>query len=157
MYVKDNTSFVTLVGKSYHRIRNWTYGARSVSVFQSLERFQIVNFEIDLEYSEEFLLGIFILVKYHDPSVMRSFFLIQDSWIRFNKKVEEIDPRGRTSFSFWFKISFGLYTRGIIAADFRCSNVEETVKTRSSRSRGLSKGSWIPFINLFPCLWDVIY
>lgn len=119
MYVKDNTSFVTLVGKSYHRIRNWTYGARSVSVFQSLERFQIVNFEIDLEYSEEFLLGIFILVKYHDPSVMRPFFLIQDSWIRFNKKVEEIDPRGRTSFSFWFKISFGLYTCGIIAADFR--------------------------------------
>lgn len=32
------------------------------SVSESLENFQIVNFEIDFEYSEEFLLGIFVII-----------------------------------------------------------------------------------------------
>lgn len=39
-----------------YRIRN------STSVSESLENFQVVNFEIDFEYSEEFLLGIFVII-----------------------------------------------------------------------------------------------
>lgn len=72
--------------------------------------------------------------------------------------MEKIDPRRRKGLVSLSGLKFhSVCTLGIIAADFRCSNVEETVKTRSSRSRGLSKGSWIAFINLLPCLWDVIY